>query len=276
MAVPFIQTALHIDLATGDFEIENIEKDSGIIGPVDFGWREYRKSPRIFTFGIGKLATASIPGARRLVFCAHSNQWEGFYISSLGGAGYTFQHVGVNYVALTGKPSVPSVLVLNNKGDEVTVEIKPAPWYRDVWAGYDSPDGEKLVGIYALQQALLDRHLKDYDPRRIRVVATGPSADKTLEGVIGSNTIDKGKMTGVVDWAGRGGLGTGLLRYHNIVAIVFGGEWKDPHKAKPTETNAAQKEQSPGNFITNRMESEEFILTENFIYFGSVFFGYLP
>ena len=56
--------------------------------------------PDSFTFGEGLLAGGSIPGARRLVFCAWSPQWESFYVSSMGGAAYTFHGVGVNYVAL--------------------------------------------------------------------------------------------------------------------------------------------------------------------------------
>jgi len=237
MTVPFDQKALHVDLATGGHHVEEIAPDSGIIGPVDFGWREYRRHDGdVFTFGEGKLASSAIPGSRRLVFCAHSDQWEGFYISSMGGAAHTFQHVGVNYVSLTSAAPEPSVLLLNNDGETPSVRIEPLPDYADLWEGYEKDD-EKLIGIYAIQQALLDRHGDEYDPRRVRIFCVGPAAEHTVEGVIGSNTVKKGAMLPVVDWAGRGGLGSRLFRKHNIVAVMFGGDWMDPHAPKTKELN---------------------------------------
>ncbi len=236
MTIPFTQRALHIHLASGDSEIEDIDKDSGIIGPVDFGWREYRKDPAVFTFGEGKLASSAIPGSRRLVFCAYSDQWEGFYISSMGGAAYTFQHVGVEYVALRGRAPEPSVLLLNNRGEGPQWRLEPVPDYRELWQGYEY-NGETLIGIYALQRALLDRFGEEYNPRRVRVAVVGPAAAVTREGAIGSNTIKKGEMQAVVDWAGRGGLGSRLFRQHNIVAIMFGGDHVDPHALKTKALN---------------------------------------
>ncbi len=32
----------------------------------------------------------------------------------------------------------------------------------------------------------------------------------------------------MIDWCGRGGLGSRLLQHHNLVGCVFGGEWEDP------------------------------------------------
>ncbi len=236
MTIPFTQRALHIDLASGRSEIEDIDKDSGIIGPVDFGWREYRKGPEVFTFGEGKLASSAIPGSRRLVFCAYSDQWEGFYISSMGGAAHTFQHVGVEYVSLRGRAEQPSVLLLNNHGEGPVWRLEPVPDYRELWREY-TYNSERLIGIYALQRALLDRFGGEYNPRRVRVAVVGPAAEMTREGAIGSNTIKKGEMQAVVDWAGRGGLGSRLFRQHNIVAIMFGGDYVDPHAPKAKELN---------------------------------------
>ncbi len=237
MTVPFVQKAMHVALATGDHTIETIDSPQNILGPVDFGWREYRRDESAFTFGEGLLASSTIPGSRRLVFCAYSDLWEGFYISSMGGAAYAFQHVGVNYVSLKGKAGAPSVLLLNNDGERPLARLEPLADYRALWEGYER-DGEELTGIYAIQQALLDRFGQEYNPRRVRIAAVGPSAEMTVEGVIGSNTIKKGQMQPVVDWAGRGGLGSRLLRKHNIVAIMFGGDYTDPHAAKTKELNA--------------------------------------
>jgi glyceraldehyde-3-phosphate dehydrogenase (ferredoxin) len=105
MPVPFIQKELTIELATGHWKFHEIDTEQEIFGPVDYGWKRYQQDPDIFTFGEGLLASSAIPGSRRLVFCGFSPQWDSFYISSMGGAAYTFQHVGVNYVSL--KVSLP-------------------------------------------------------------------------------------------------------------------------------------------------------------------------
>ena len=61
--------------------------------------------------------------SRRLVFSAWSPQWDGFYVSSMGGAAYNFHGVGVNYVALRGVAPEPSVVLLNHKAGEILVRI---------------------------------------------------------------------------------------------------------------------------------------------------------
>jgi len=62
----------------------------------------------------------------------------------------------------------------------------------------------------------------------MRIIGVGPAAAVTREGGIASSTLHKGKFTGVVDWCGRGGLGSRLLQSHNIAACIFGGDYKDP------------------------------------------------
>ena len=239
MAKPLIQRALDIDLGSAEFHVETIPPEAEILGPVDFGWQRYKADPEVMTFGEGLLASSTVAGTRRLVFCGYSPQWESFYISSMGGAAYTFQHVGVNYVCLRGRCEQPSVLLLHHDGKALRVDIEPLPDYEAIWAEYEGPDGEPLIGIYALQQAIFDRWGERYDPRRRRAFAVGPAALKTQEGTIGSNTVDrKGRMEAVVDWCGRGGMGSRLLQHHNLVGCLFGGDWQDPDKPKPAETNA--------------------------------------
>ncbi len=237
MPVPFVQKALTIDLSTGAHEVREIQPREMVLGPLDFGWKEYRKDRDVFTFGEGPLASSALPGARRLVFCAHSDQWEGFYISSMGGAAHTFQHVGVNYVALKGSAAEPSVLLLHNRGDGPEVRIEPLPDFEEIWAGYEH-EGKTLIGVFALQQALMDRYGGEYNPRRVRIAVVGPAAARTKEGAIASNPVKKGALhPAVVDLAGRGGLGSRLFRRHNIVGIVFGGDWMDPAGMKAKELN---------------------------------------
>ena len=42
----------------------------------------------------------------------------------------------------------------------------------------------------------------------------------------------------MVDWAGRGGLGSRLLQHHNMVGCIFGGEWEDPDLRDSAEIDA--------------------------------------
>ena len=109
MTYPLMLRELVIDLPTGEFSVNRID-DPRIIGPVDYGWSKYhnylhmtgRRDPELMTFGGGPLAGSRIPGTRRLVFCSYSPLWDGFYISSMGGAAYIMHRVGVDFVTLQG------------------------------------------------------------------------------------------------------------------------------------------------------------------------------
>lgn len=236
MSYPVTQRELTVHLNNGNSYLRPIPGKS-ILGPVDYGWQRFNLYPDSFTFGEGLLAGSSIPGSRRLVFCAWSPQWDGFYTSSMGGAAYTFHGVGVNYVALRGRAPTPSVLLLNHKQGEITARLEPIN-YENIWARYATPDGEPLFGFYALQQAIFDRYAGEYPANRVRVFAVGPAAQFTEEGAIGSSPVRKGAFSAVVDWAGRGGLGSRLLQVHNIAGCIFGGEWEDPDLRDSAEIDA--------------------------------------
>ena len=234
MTYPLMLRELIIDLATGQHTIEPIT-DPAIIGPVDYGWSKYHQSihmtgkrdPEMITFGGGPLAGSRIPGTRRLVFTGYSPLWDGFYISSIGGAAYILHRVGIDFVTLKGAAPQDSVLILNHtKGD---LQVRLEPINPDlIWTGYADPEGERLIGFYALQQAVFDRYKGEYEEDWVRVFAVGPSARNTNQGIIGSNHIRKGVITSIDDWAGRGGLGSRLLQTHHIAACIFGGDWIDP------------------------------------------------
>lgn len=226
MTYPLHQRELTVHLNNGHWYLRPVE-GLQILGPVDYGWHRYSLYPDSFTFGEGVLAGSSIPGSRRLVFCAWSPQWGGFYTSGMGGAGYTFHHLGVNYVALRGRCAEPTVLLLNHRDGEVRVRLEPVD-YQALWGGYATPEGRGLLGVYALQQALYDRYAGEYPDRQVRVFAVGPAALKTQEGGIGSSPVEHEGLSPVLDWAGRGGLGSRLLQEHNVAACVFGGDWEDP------------------------------------------------
>ncbi len=232
------QRELIIDLAEADFEIRPIGKrieGVHIVGPVDYGWARYlarerqsgQRIPDILTWGGGPLAGSRIPGTRRLVFCGYSPQWQGFYVSSLGGGAHVMHRVGVDFVCLLGRALQDSVLILNHKNGEIQVRLETINPDL-IWTGYADPDGERLIGFYALQQAVLDRYGSEYESDWVRVFAVGPAARRTDQGIIGSNHIKKGRITPIDDWAGRGGLGSRLLQQHRIAACIFGGDWEDP------------------------------------------------
>ncbi len=226
MTVPLTQRELEVRLDDGRGETRAIEGDQ-ILGPIDYGWHRYDLHPESFTFGEGLLAGSSIPGTRRLFFCAFSPQWEGFYVSSMGGAAYTFHGLGVHYVALVGRCETPSVVLLNHVDGEVRVRTEPVD-VEALWGDAAPSEERRPTGFFALQQALFERYAGEYPADRVRVFAVGPAADRTREGVIGSSPVRKGALSAVVDWAGRGGLGSRLLQQHNVVGCVFGGDWKDP------------------------------------------------
>jgi len=236
MIYPVLQRELTVHLDNGHWYLRPTV-DPKILGPVDFGWRRYSLYPDSFTFGEGLLAGSSIPGSRRLVFCAWSPQWESFYVSTMGGAAYTFHGVGVNYVALRGQAAIPSVLLLNHKAGEISVRLEPIN-FEALWSAYADPSGKPLSGFFALQQAIYDRYASEYPANRMRIFAVGPAAMHTKEGAIGSSPIRKGEFAPVEDWAGRGGLGSRLLQYHRIAGIVVGGEWDDPDLRDSTEIDS--------------------------------------
>jgi len=230
------QRELIISLDSGDYEVQPVPHrldDIHVFGPVDYGWAAYKSSlkpdgiPDAFTWGGGPLAGSRIPGTRRLVFCAYSPAWEGFYTSSLGGAAYIMHRIGVDYVTLTGRAPQDSVLILNHKNGEISARLEPVNPDL-IWVGYADPDGERLFGFYALQQAVYDRYAREFTDDWVRVMAVGPAARHTNEGIIGSNQVRKGRILPIDDWAGRGGLGSRLLQHHRIAAVIFGGDWGDP------------------------------------------------
>lgn len=217
---------LNVDLSRGEWGV-SCPVDQTLTGPVQYGWDRFQQDPESFVFGGGLLAGSPLPGTRRMIFCAWSPQWEGFYVSALGGAMYVFHRFGVNYVWLRGAAAADSVLVLNLKNGEYSLRLEPVD-ADAVWRGYTDGDGRTWEGFYALQQYCFERYRGEYAGDDFRILATGPGARHTREGAIGSNAVKNGRLSIVDDWAGRGGLGSRLLQKHRVAAVVFGGDWADP------------------------------------------------
>jgi glyceraldehyde-3-phosphate dehydrogenase (ferredoxin) len=207
------QRVLFVDPGTGFYKTRKYDF-ARYFGPADLGIHLVEKY-RSLNFGVGIFAGSIFPGSNRMVVTAYSPCWQGYYLSSMGGAGLVFDNLGINMLSLVGKAPVLSVLYLNrNHGEEIEVEIVPlAP--EPVWAS--GPQG-----VYALTREMYRRFGDRYenDPR---ILATGPAALHTDLGAIMSAPIVKGEITHVDTWAGRGGLGSAMVQNHGIVAIIYGG-----------------------------------------------------
>lgn len=217
---------MNIDLTTRTWGV-SCPINQNLIGPVGYGWDRFNQDPNSMTFGGGLLAGSPLAGTRRMIFCGYSPQWEGFYVSALGGAMYVFHRVGVNYVWLRGICRQNSVLFIRLKNGEYEVRIEPIN-AEEAWQGYQDSFGRTWEGFYGLQKMVFERYKAEFDGDWMRVLAVGPGAKYTKEGAIGSNQVRRGELSAIDDWAGRGGLGSRLFQYHRVAAIVFGGDWQDP------------------------------------------------
>jgi len=215
--MPVNQKVLQIDASTGFYRLIKYEVGN-FFGPIDLGLFLSGRHNSV-NIGVGLLAGSIIPGSNRLVFSGFSPCWGGFFISSMGGAGLIFDNLGINMVSILGRSCKPSILYLNRiHGEEIEVELHPVDLNR-VWY-------EGKGGVYSLMdytyKLLGDRYINDP-----RILATGPASMYTDFGSICSSPINKGKISYVDTWAGRGGLGSKLLREHGIAAIIYGGTFID-------------------------------------------------
>ncbi|WP_305043848.1 aldehyde ferredoxin oxidoreductase C-terminal domain-containing protein [Geoalkalibacter sp.] len=211
------QRVLLVDAANGFYKTRKYGLDR-YFGPVDLGIH-LAKTYRSLNFGVGIFAGSIFPGSNRMVLTGFSPCWQGYYISSMGGAGLVFDNLGINMLSLVGKAPLPSVLYLNrNHGEEIEVEVVPVA-VESIWK-------QGRTGAYALTDRVFEMFGGRYqnDPR---ILVTGPAAMHTDMGGILSVPITKGRITPVDTWAGRGGLGSALLQNHGIVAIIYGGTQVD-------------------------------------------------
>ena len=226
MANKSVLYELQIDLGTKTWGVDCL-LDQSLTGPVQYGWDRYQKDPQSMTFGGGLLAGSPLPGTRRMIFCGYSPQWEGFYVSALGGAMYVFHRIGVNYVWLKGEAKEDVAIVINHKDGEYSIKFEPVV-SDAIWREYRDENGKSHKGFYAMQMYLVEKYRKEFDEDWFRVLTVGPGARLTNFAGIGSSPIKDRTPTVVDDWAGRGGLGSRLVQHHHVVGIVFGGDWQDP------------------------------------------------
>lgn len=206
-----------VDASNGFYKI-NRYRVGDFFGPVDLGLH-LTPAHDSLNIGTGLLAGSIFPGSNRLIFNGYSRSWGGFYISSMGGAGLVFDNLGINMVSIVGKSAAPSMLYLNRvHGEEIEVEIIPVD-VRRVWES-------GKTGVYSLTDHTFEFFKNRYvtDPR---ILATGPAALATDIGAICSSPINKGVVSPVDTWAGRGGFGSKMLGEHGIASVIYGGTFID-------------------------------------------------
>ncbi|HEX2980803.1 MAG TPA: aldehyde ferredoxin oxidoreductase N-terminal domain-containing protein, partial [Anaerolineaceae bacterium] len=155
--------------------------DQDLIGPVSYGWNRFQSDQNSMTFGGGLLAGSPLPGTRRMIVCGFSPQWEGFYVSAMGGAMYVFHRLGINYLWIRGISKTDVALVINHKGEDYSVRFEPID-VDAMWQGYQDSSGRNWEGYYAVQHALFDRYKNEYEDDRMRILSVGPGARYTRDG----------------------------------------------------------------------------------------------
>ena len=213
-----VQYAMELDVGDGSHALSE-HRFPEFVGPVDYALA-MRERHDCTVIGTGVLAGSIIPGSNRLVVCGDSPVWGGFFVSSLGGGSLVWDGIGISYLTLVGRADKTSVLVLSGeRGHYPTAKLVPLD-AEAIWAAAEPPGG-----FYALQRHVFDKLWERSGTPR--VLAVGPSAAVTSFGAIGSSKTQRGDLTPVDCWAGRGGMGSRLLQRHNICAIIYGGDFED-------------------------------------------------
>ncbi|WP_457681762.1 aldehyde ferredoxin oxidoreductase N-terminal domain-containing protein [Thermovibrio sp.] len=220
-------TTLRVDLIEEKVHLKR-EKIDGVYGVLDYGlylhnfFKTYKEEPyspyNVMVFGKGPFAGSILPGSHRLVFFFKSPLYKTLYPSTMGGAAYTFQRTGVDFVSVIGRAPKPSVLVIEGNESSVKVKVEPlgAP-LKELWEN----------GVYSFSDFLINEYRGKLSGE-FRVACVGPASLTTDYGAIFSQTLLNGKpVEGSEDWAARGGGGSVLLRAHNIAALVFGGTYEE-------------------------------------------------
>ncbi len=234
---------LMIDVGTGEWKVERY-RIGEVVGPIDLGVRlhlERFKSwergvfdpSNAVVMGMGLFAGGKLIGSHRIVAVFRSPQTLGIHVSAMGGAAYQFMGTGVDCIAVVGRSSKPTVIAV--VGDEEglrevrTISLGEDELWR-VYRGYRDYEGVRALTVYVFDV------LGSLDlPRRVRAAVVGPAAFRTRVAGIFSPLYDPQRarfQPGAFDSASRGGGGSVLARAHNVVAIVFGGDYT-PLKRNP-------------------------------------------
>ncbi|NPA76978.1 MAG: hypothetical protein GXN93_04475 [Candidatus Diapherotrites archaeon] len=190
-------------------------------GAVDAGikihsseYETYSRDPydprNALVFSAGPFAHPDIQGANRGVVSFRSPMTGGFFVSSAGGLGRYIALTGDRDVTIVGRAAAPAVVVVIGDSSGTTMQI------------FELSDAEDLIneGVFALSD-FLGEELRDvYNGAPYRAVVAGPAARYSDFGVLAS--VDPVMKS--VDFFGRGGAGSVMVRAHNVYAVVFGGD----------------------------------------------------
>src|SRR5512133_3084481 len=131
---------LILDCSNKQYSVNTLAEGTHL-GPVEYGWDRFKSDHDTMTFGGGLLAGSTLPGTRRMIFCGYSPQWEGFYVSALGGAMYIFRRTHLNYAWIKGQCPENSILFINHVKDQYTVNFEPID-PSVYWSGYTNQSGK--------------------------------------------------------------------------------------------------------------------------------------
>ncbi len=200
---------LRIYASEAEHEIEEMPDT----GAIDFGLSEMERaaaaskevlSPELpFIFSTGPLSTTGLPGTHRLTFVFRSPLTGSFFVSSMGGAGFTVKACGIDAVVVTGKAQDPLVVTVGKNGVEIKA-VEPREAYY----------GIKEKGILWLS--------KFATTGNYRLIGIGAAAFKTPFATTKSIEVAGGKLKeGTEDFSGRAGSGSALFQAHGVLGFIF-------------------------------------------------------
>ena len=191
-----------------------------VSGAVDAGvkihqqeFETYSKDPydpkNAVVFSAGPFVNPALPGSMRGVVTFRSPLTRGLFVSSAGGLGEYIARTGDFGVTIVGRADVPVVVAVVGDSAGTTMNIFELEEYEDV-----VDDTEKFADF-------LYDGLKDvYSGAPFRVINVGMAALTTRYGAL----VSKDPKTGALDFFGRGGAGSVLVRAHNVFAVALGGD----------------------------------------------------
>jgi glyceraldehyde-3-phosphate dehydrogenase (ferredoxin) len=208
------QQALHVSLAEARHDLCQVDAPC-FVGPVDYAW-SCRDDNDPTVIGAGPLAGTPVPGASALVMAGRSPIWDGFHVTTLEGAGLPLAGLGCRLIALRGRASAPSILVISAREGRIEARVEPLD-PEPIWKG--NSEGE---GTFALVRTLSACYAGEL--ASVGVMAVGPAAARTRLGGICVSLVDEGIPSPVQGWLRRGGFGSRLYQTHGLCAVVIGSD----------------------------------------------------
>jgi len=172
--------------------------------------------------GKGPFAGGALFGSHRLTIVFRSPITRTIFASTIGGAGYNFVGTGLDGVAIEGKYNNPTLIFIKgNENDDIEVNFESID-IEDLNKIFNNYNNQ--FGLRALANYILDTYKDFILNNKARMLLVGPGSFKSNIGGIYSPVIDfiTYKLK-VEDWASRGGGGSVLIKSHNVLGIIYGG-----------------------------------------------------